>query len=222
MQPHRKKVKRATEPVAITHPHLMAEWDYERNNSMEYDPYKLTYGSRTKVYWLCQENNHSWDIQINNRSKGTGCPYCANRKVCADNCLANNDTRGISQEWDQEKNGTLTPNDVVPMSNKKVWWKCSKNHSWHSNIHSRSSGKGCPYCANQKVCEDNCLANNDPHGICAEWDYDKNGSLSPKDVTSHSHTKVWWICQKGHNWYAIINNRSRGKGCPYCNNESRK
>ena len=25
----------------------------------------------------------------------------------------------------------------------------------------------------------------------------------------------WWICQKGHKWEAIINNRSKGRGCPY-------
>ena len=27
---------------------------------------------------------------------------------------------------------------------------------------------------------------------------------------------VWWMCNKGHEWKAQINNRSNGRGCPYC------
>ena len=28
--------------------------------------------------------------------------------------------------------------------------------------------------------------------------------------------KVWWICDKGHEWEATIHSRNQGKGCPYC------
>ena len=27
---------------------------------------------------------------------------------------------------------------------------------------------------------------------------------------------IWWICEKGHEWAAFVNNRSRGAKCPYC------
>jgi hypothetical protein len=40
--------------------------------------------------------------------------------------------------------------------------------------------------------------------------------LLPKDVTPRSSKKVWWICGKGHEWEAIIYNRVKGRGCPYC------
>ena len=41
--------------------------------------------------------------------------------------------------------------------------------------------------------------------------------ISPSDVSSGSHKKVWWICKKGHTWEAIIKNRALlGSGCPYC------
>ena len=41
--------------------------------------------------------------------------------------------------------------------------------------------------------------------------------ISPSDVSSGSHKKVWWICEKGHTWEAIIKNRALlGSGCPYC------
>ena len=41
--------------------------------------------------------------------------------------------------------------------------------------------------------------------------------ISPSDVSSGSHKKVWWICKKGHTWEAVIKNRALlGSGCPYC------
>ena len=32
-------------------------------------------------------------------------------------------------EWDNDKNGNLTPDMIAYRSNKKVWWKCDKGHS---------------------------------------------------------------------------------------------
>ncbi|MBF0448822.1 MAG: MucR family transcriptional regulator [Magnetococcales bacterium] len=52
--------------------------------------------------------------------------------------------------------------------------------------------------------------------LIEEWNYAKNGSLTPFDVTFGSDQKVWWICKSGHEWQAIINNRVQKKGCPYC------
>ncbi len=41
--------------------------------------------------------------------------------------------------------------------------------------------------------------------------------LSPDKVSSGSHKKVWWVCEKGHTWEAVIKNRAhKGSGCPYC------
>ena len=44
-----------------------------------------------------------------------------------------------------------------------------------------------------------------------------SNELSPSDVSSGSHKKVWWTCEKGHSWEATIKNRALlGSGCPYC------
>lgn len=224
MEPPRKKVKRATQPLSITHPHLMTEWDYERNARLDYDPNVLTHGSNKKVYWVCQLAGHKWDSHIFSRTRGKGCPYCSGNKVCADNCLANNDVYNICREWDQAKNGSLTPNDVVPKTHNKVWWKCHNGHSWEARIKNRTNGHSCPYCVGQKVSEDNCLANNDPRGICQEWDYDKNDTLTPSDVTQSSRKKIWWKCKinSSHKWEARIDHRLQGTGCPDCYKNSRK
>ena len=54
-----------------------------------------------------------------------------------------------------------------------------------------------------------------PH-IAKEWDESKNNSLTPKNVTSQSGRKAWWICKEGHSYQARIADRTEGHGCPYC------
>jgi hypothetical protein len=34
-----------------------------------------------------------------------------------------------------------------------------------------------------------------------------------------SNKKVWWLCEKGHEWEISVNARSRGHNCPYCANQ---
>ncbi len=50
------------------------------------------------------------------------------------------------------------------------------------------------------------------------WHPTKNGTLSPSDVLSGSHRKVWWACDKGHAWQASVFSRTRERAakCPYC------
>ena len=53
--------------------------------------------------------------------------------------------------------------------------------------------------------------------LLKDWNYEKNLSLTPKDVSIGSGKKVWWKCSKcGNEWEAKIFNRSNGTGCPYC------
>lgn len=109
----------------------------------------------------------------------------------------------------------MTAKDVTPRSNEKVWWICGKGHEWQATIDSRSRGNGCPYCAGKAASAENCLQTINPV-LAKEWHPTKNGSLTAKDVTTQSSKKVWWICDKGHEWQTTVANRSRGRGCPYC------
>ena len=61
----------------------------------------------------------------------------------------------------------------------------------------------------------NSLAHNNPD-IANEWNYEKNGLLTPELVSNSSGKKVWWRCSKGHEWQATVNDRKKGYGCPYC------
>ena len=121
----------------------------------------------------------------------------------------------LCKEWDYEKNGDLTPWNVSYACNKRVWWKCEKQHSYESKISNRTYlERGCPYCSNQKVCKDNCLAIINPQ-LSLEWDYEKNYPLTPKDVVAKSCKIVGWICQKGHRYYCDVRKKKVGC-CPYC------
>ena len=63
--------------------------------------------------------------------------------------------------------------------------------------------------------KENSLAAKLPE-IAQEWNYEKNGLLTPEMISNASGKKVWWKCDKGHEWQAAVNDRKKGHGCPYC------
>ena len=58
--------------------------------------------------------------------------------------------------------------------------------------------------------------------LVVQWDHDRNGDLSPSDLSAGSGRPVWWSCPSGpdHRWRAKPNNRTgaRASGCPFCAN----
>jgi hypothetical protein len=196
-------------------PELAKEWHLTKNKNLT--PENVTVNSPKKIWWLCTKG-HEWKAVISHRSRGTGCPYCSGKAVCEDNCLQTINPE-LAKEWHPTKNGSLTSKDVVMGSHKKVWWQCSKGHEWQAVVGDRNSGNGCPYCSGQAVCDDNCLQVKNSE-LAKEWHPTKNGKLTPRNVTLHSNKKVWWQCGKGHEWQAMVNNRSKGKGCPYCSGQA--
>ena len=125
----------------------------------------------------------------------------------------------LAKQWHPTKNGELTPGDVTPGSNKKVWWKCDKadDHEWDTRIADRAKGDGCSCCSGKKVVPSNCLATLNPK-LAREWHPTKNGDFTPNDITPGSNKIVWWKCDKAddHEWTASIVNRSNGSGCSCC------
>ena len=194
-----------------TNPDLAKEWHPTKNAPLS--PKDVTQGSGKEVWWVCGKG-HEWEARICDRNRGTGCPYCSGRKVCNDNCLQTVNSP-LAKEWHPTRNAPLTPRDVTPSSQKKVWWRCVKRHEWEATVNNRNQGRGCPYCAGRTVCNDNCLQTVNP-SLAEEWHPAKNETLTPRDVTPNSNKKVWWSCSKRHEWKAAIHNRNKGVGCPYC------
>lgn len=202
------------------YPELVKEWNYEKNKGIT--PSVLNYGTRKKVWWKCSKG-HEWQTSVNSRTnRKSNCPYCSGRYViCGVNDLETLKP-DLAKDWNYSKNNGLLPNQVAIGSSKKVWWKCSKGHEWQARINSRSNGTNCPYCTNQKILEGyNDLMTINPI-LAREWNYEKNGSLTPKDVGANARKKVWWKCENGHEWQAYIYSRNTGCGCPICYKEERR
>ena len=200
--------------LAYRFPELAKEWHPTKNGDLRLDD--IAAGSNKKVWWKCIKS-HEWQATPNNRTRGSGCPYCSGRLVTSgENDLATV-FPSISDDWDYEKNYPMTPNNVAPKSNKKYWWKCNKGHSWKESVCNRVSNRGCPICSGHQVLKGyNDLLTVNP-SLAAEWDYEKNGSLLPQDITASSSKRIWWKCAEGHSWQAPPSRRNlTGSGCPYC------
>ena len=65
----------AEKKYVIDNAKLMAEWNWEKNNKLGFDPHVLTHGSNVKVWWKCKEG-HEWQAVIGSRTHGNGCPFC--------------------------------------------------------------------------------------------------------------------------------------------------
>lgn len=194
---------------------LLRQWDAEKNGDLT--PENVSYGSQKKPFWRC-DRGHSWQAAVYTRTAGSGCPYCAGKKIQS----GNNDLvtlfPELAREWDAEKNRTLPPpSEISPWSHRKAHWKCIKGHEWEAVIKSRAQGCGCPVCAGRMVLPGfNDLATTHSR-LAEEWDAERNGALSPFDVVAGSDRRVWWRCENGHGWRATISSRAcGGTGCPYC------
>jgi hypothetical protein len=122
----------------------------------------------------------------------------------------------VALEFNEDKNQGFLPNEVASQSSKKYWWRCQQGHEWQASCNIRiGKGRNCPYCSNQKVCSDNCLAVLFPN-VANEWHPIKN-NVTPYDIIAGTAKHYWWKCQKGHEWKASCVKRTRmNRGCPIC------
>jgi hypothetical protein len=199
------------------YPQLVREWHPTKNGHLV--PDEVTYGSGLSIWWQCP-SGHVWQAKVTSRTaRGDGCPYCANLRVCRDNCLA---TRrpDLAAQWHRRKNGALTPGDVVPGTTRRVWWQCpeGRDHQWQTSVVNRDRGTGCPFCAGLRVSATNCLSKCAPR-VAREWHPTRNLPLTPRLIVAGAHQKVWWRCALGHEWRASPAMRTQSSGgtnCPYC------
>lgn len=135
------------------------------------------------------------------------------------------DKQYLLDEWDYEKNDVTS--DIISYSNhRKVFWKCSKGHSYFSSISNRTnSDNGCPYCTHHKLMqgetdfETYCKTNNLEY-LLDEWDYEKN-SVLPSEIFPNRMIKVFWLClEKKHSYESFPSDRIQGCGCSYCHSQT--
>lgn len=117
-------------------------------------------------------------------------------------------------EW-SPRNLPLTPDRVSYGSNKVYWWIGACGHEWQTSAKARSAGEKCPICSNARIIPGvNDLETLEPE-LAKEWS-EKNYPLMPSQVGPGTHKKVFWLGKCGHEWSAVVRNRVKGAGCPYC------
>lgn len=129
-------------------PYIAVQLHPTKNNGLKAT--EITAKSNRKVWWICNKGpDHEWQASPCDRtSKGSGCAYCAGKKVSITNSLASNFPH-VAREWHKTKNGKLTAKAVTSKSDREVWWQCSldKSHVWQDRIYHRTAlNRGCRLC----------------------------------------------------------------------------
>ena len=213
--------------LALVRPDLVEQWHPDNKKAIcEYLPM-----SQKKVKWKCSNNKsctcpHVWEATIGHRTwSGSNCPFCSGRKKCACDTLEAKHPH-LQAEWHEDNRPMC---EYSPGSRDIVKWRCARGtcsctHVWTTRIVDRTGSKprGCPFCANLKLCNCNHLEAKHPE-LKIEWHPD-NKAMNTYHHSSYE--KVLWICSRAlygcpHIWVAAIDRRTRttlASGCPFCAN----
>ena len=133
-------------PKVASSEKMMSEWDFEINDQRKLDPYSLSLGSGYIAGWICPKG-HKYDASINSRKRGSGCPYCCNKKALRGFNDFGTKYPEIAKEWHPTKNGDSTPYDFTYGSGQKAWWICPFKHEYQMCLRDSGRGVGCSVCA---------------------------------------------------------------------------
>ena len=201
--------------LAVQYPELAREWS-EQNQDR---PDTVSPGLNSNRWWKCPACGREYPATVYNRTHNrSSCPFCAHLKVAPETSLAAVCPE-VAAEWDFEKNAPLRPTDVLPGSDRRVWWRCGKGHSWKALIYTRTgpSPTKCPVCQGHTVVPETSLASRSP-ALARYWHPTKN-DLTPEEVAPCSNRDFWWQCPRGHEWQDPPNRLQKylpHRVCPYC------
>lgn len=210
--------QRKTGKLIDAYPDIVKTFHRSLNSGLSLD--ELSTGSDIYAWWTCDQG-HEYRLRIKDRVKSKQCPVCSNRRLVPGVNDLQTRFPTLAAQWSRSKNIEPNPGKVSGGSGKGVWWECDLGHEWKVAVNSRVFfDSGCPYCSNHKVAPGfNDLATSHPE-VAAQWNYEKNVSLSPSEVLAGTSKKFWWKCKFGHEWQAVCSSRAFGKsGCPVCSNQ---
>lgn len=218
-----------TSLTAITSAKMFGCASCSRSYEAKKKGFRLTSASLKKAGWKLET---SFEMYKDSRSKvvvrhlscgneTTGFPHLLLSKKCQceiDSELEQRLSKGI--EVASRKGGKLLDDRYVN-SKHKARWQCKKGHTWRAQWGSvvAADGSWCPYCSGRlptKGINDLGTVN---RPLAEQFDSEKNKPQEAHDFLPNSHKKVWWLCNLGHSYQAILSNRHLlGNGCPYCSN----
>lgn len=228
-----KKVYAGFNDLATVCPELKEQVHPQKNNGLQATDI-LAYSNK-KIWWLYQYDDpdlgqhfdFEWEASPASRINSKGCPFLSKQKIWRGyNDLKTRFPR-IASEWNYKRN-EKNPDEYMPNSKEKVWWIYSYDDpetcrhfdfEWKARITDRvQDDSGCPFLSNNAVWKGfNDLRTKRPD-LADEWDFEKNGSVMPDEITLYSNKKRWWKCpQCGKSWYISPAKRAMGQECKCVN-----
>ncbi|MBE5459428.1 zinc-ribbon domain-containing protein [Mycobacteroides abscessus] len=135
-------------------PKLAAQWHPTKNGYLT--PHLVSTRSGKRVWWLCADCGHEWQVMVAHRTAGKGCAKCGRARTAI--ALAKPspgrsfaDQSPVVHEWHPIRNGDVRPQDVTAFSHTKRWWLCAIcGHEWQATPADRSNGYGCLPCGRRR------------------------------------------------------------------------
>jgi very-short-patch-repair endonuclease len=208
--------------LGTTRPELVQEWHPTKNKDLA--PTNIRPGYNKPVWWQ-DKHGHEWKTSPNTRTQNnTGCPVCAGRVVLAGFNDLNTTHPELAVQWHPTKNTEYLVSEVTAWKNVKVWWLGKCGHEWKATIASRTNGNNCGVCSNQILLVGyNDFATTDPI-LSTEWHPTKNVK-KVDEVFRGSAYKATWLGSCGHEWEAVVGERTRkgrDSNCPRCVRDTSK
>lgn len=191
-------------------------------------PHQVLKNSNKIFEFNCDECGHSILLSLNNVSKGIWCKYCKisalcdqeDCKMCFEKSFA---SHPMSASWSSKNDKSARM--ITRGSEIKCWFDCTDcKHEYQAVPYSIQKDKYCPYCTNQKVCdqedckvcfEKSCAS----HEMKNAWS--QNNELTSRQVMLQSAKKIIFNCLICYHSYTTTPNHyyHRNGSCPYCANK---
>ena len=127
-------------------------WDYDKNNKLGLDLFKLSKNSGKKIWIKCQKHDYhgSYFITCNGFIDKHRCPFCSNSKVHYLDSLGYLYPESLAYWSNKNKK---SPYEYKPKSNKEVYWKCPEGR--HKEVKRKISVSKylnfrCPECSHER------------------------------------------------------------------------
>lgn len=188
--------------------------------------------SNLRCRWRCRVCGHLYVASPADRLGGRGCSMCGRARagllrsrVPPERSLATLKPDLAAELIEVVDRADLSIADVSPGSNLRASWKCGEcDHRWQASIASRAAGSGCPACGRLRTAAARSLPEAgkslaDLHPILAAEMVANatNPGRNADQMRPNSHDRCRWRCARGHEWEAVLKNRTRnGVGCPIC------
>lgn len=126
----------------------------------------------------CKLHNHTFpeSFFVKDGHEVKKCENSNSKSLCNDDNCEDCYNRSFAshikaKHWSYEKNGSLCPRKITLGSHAKIWFKCNNCPHYFikilKDITNKSKQRWCPFCTNQKLCDDeSCI-------ICYEKEFSK-------------------------------------------------